>query len=119
MVFQIIILIDSNHTTQIGSLEKIQKAVIQILQILHGFILGHLLFLIYENYMSYVVKSNLLLYDDDSFLVLLRKNVKEIEKQLNEDFTNIYEWFVNNKINIHFGEDKTKSLLFVSKRKIK
>ena len=27
--------------------------------------------------------------------------------------------FVNNKLIIHFGEDKTKSIFFVSKRKIK
>ena len=43
----------------------------------------------------------------------------EIEKQLNEDFKNICEWFVDNRLSIHFGEDKTKSILFASKRKIK
>ena len=41
------------------------------------------------------------------------------EKQLNEDFTNICEWFVDNRLSIHLGEDKTKSILFASKRKIK
>ena len=46
------------------------------------------------------------------------KNVKDIEKQLNEDFANICDWFVDNKLSIHFGEDKTKSILFASKRKI-
>ena len=29
------------------------------------------------------------------------------------------DWFVDNKLSIHFGEDKTKSILFASKRKIK
>ena len=29
------------------------------------------------------------------------------------------EWFVDNILSIHFGEDKTKSILFASKRKIK
>ena len=43
----------------------------------------------------------------------------EIEKQLNEDFISICEWFVDNKFSIHFGKDKTKSILFASKRKIK
>ena len=33
-------------------------------------------------------------------------------------FTNICEWFVDNGLSIHLGEDKTKSLLFASKRKI-
>ena len=46
-------------------------------------------------------------------------DVIETEKQLNEDFTNICEWFVDNRLSIHLGEDKTKSILFASKRKIK
>ena len=56
---------------------------------------------------------------DDSCLAFQGKNVIEIEKQLNEDFTNICEWFVDNRLSIHFGEGKTKSILFPSKRKIK
>ena len=32
---------------------------------------------------------------------------------------NIYDWFVDNKLSIYFGEDKTKSILFASKPKIK
>ena len=47
------------------------------------------------------------------------RDVKEIEKQLNKDFENICDWFVANKLSIHFGEDKTKSILFANKRKIK
>ena len=69
--------------------------------------------------MPQTVKSNLFLYADDSCLVFQGKDVIEIEKQLNEDFTNICEWFVDNRLSIHFGEDKTKSILFASKRKIK
>ena len=84
-----------------------------------GSILGPLLFLIYVNDMPQAVKSNLFLYADDSCLVFQGKDVIEIEKQLNEDFTNICEWFVDNRLSIHFGEDKTKSILFASKRKIK
>ena len=29
------------------------------------------------------------------------------------------DWFVDNELTIHFGEDKTKSTLFGSKHKIK
>ena len=82
-------------------------------------ILRPLLFLIYINDMPQDVKSNLFLYANDSCLVFQGKDVLEIEKQLNGDFTNICEWFVNNRLSIHFGEDKTKSILFASKRKIK
>ena len=69
--------------------------------------------------MPMAVKCDLLLYADDTCLVFQNKNVKDIEKQLNEDFANICDWFVDNKLSIHFGEDKTKSILFASKRKIK
>ena len=30
----------------------------------------------------------------------------------------LYDWFVDNKLSIHFGDDKTKSILFGSKHKI-
>ena len=46
-------------------------------------------------------------------------NVKELEKQLNKEFESVCDWFVDNKLSIHFGEDKTKSILFASKCKIK
>ena len=84
-----------------------------------GSILGPLLFLIYVNDMPMAVKCDLFLYADDTCLVFQSKNVKDIEKQLNEDFANICDWFVDNKLSIHFGEDKTKSILFASKSKIK
>ena len=84
-----------------------------------GSILGPLLFLIYVNDMPVTAKCNLFLYADDTCLVFQSKNVKDIEKQLNEDFANICDWFVDNKLSIHFGEDKTNSILFPSKRKIK
>ena len=69
--------------------------------------------------MPQAVKSNLFLYADDSCLIFQGKDVIEIEKQLNGDFTNICEWFVDNRLSIHFGEEKIKSILFASKRKIK
>ena len=65
-----------------------------------GSILGPLLFLIYVNDMSQSVKSNLFLYGDDSCLVFQRKDVIENEKQLNEDFTYICEWFVDNRLRL-------------------
>ena len=47
------------------------------------------------------------------------KDIAIIEKILNEDFENICDWFVDNKLSIHFGDDKTKSVLFTTKRKAK
>ena len=84
-----------------------------------GSILGPLLFLIYVNDIPQAVKTNLFLYADDSCLVFQEKYVIGIEKQLNQDFANICEWFVDNRPSIHFGKDKTKSILFACKSKIK
>ena len=84
-----------------------------------GSILGPLLFLIYVNDMSQAVKCDLFLYADDTCLVCQHKDINKIENQLNEDFCNICDWFVDNKLSIHFGEDKTKSIFFASKFKRK
>ena len=84
-----------------------------------GFVLGPLLFLIYVNDMPQGVRSTLLLYADDSYILYQHKKVDEIEKKLNKDFENICDWFVDIKLSIHFGEDKTKLILFASKRRSK
>ena len=69
--------------------------------------------------MSEAVKCDLFLYADDTCLVCQHEDINKIENQLNEDFCNICDWFVDNKLSIHFGEDKTKSVLFASKFKRK
>ena len=43
----------------------------------------------------------------------------QIEKRLNKDFENLCDWFVDNKLSIHFDEDRTKSILFASKWRVK
>ena len=71
------------------------------------------------NDMPQAVKSTLLLYADDSCILYQHKKVDEIEKQINEDFENICDWFVDSKLSMHFGEGQTKSILSVSKRRSK
>ena len=60
-----------------------------------GSILGPLL-LIYINDMSQAAKCNLSPYDD-TCLVSQHTYINRIEKQLNDDFENICDWFVDNK----------------------
>ena len=69
--------------------------------------------------MPQAVTSTLHSYVDDSCILYQHKNVVQIEKRLNEDFENLCNWFVDNKLSIHFGEDKTKSVLFASKWRAK
>ena len=82
-----------------------------------GSILSPLIFLLYVNDMPQAVDCDLILYAGDSCLVFRDNNINEIEKQLNENFNSLCDWFVDNKRSIHFGEDKTKSILFGRKKK--
>ena len=69
--------------------------------------------------MPQAIKYDLLLYANDSVLIFSHKYIHAINKQLNNYFNSLCDWFVDNKLSIHFGEDKTKSILFASKNKIK
>ena len=84
-----------------------------------GSILGPLIFLIYINDMAQAVDCNLYLFADDSCLVHTGDDIKEINENLNKNFNAICDWLVENKLSIHFGHEKTKSILFGSKRKLK
>ena len=65
------------------------------------------------------VDCDLRLYADDTCLGFTDKNIKTIERNLNKNFNSLCDWFVENKLSIHFGEDKTKSIVFGSKRRLK
>ena len=65
------------------------------------------------------LKDQLLLYADDTCFIYMGKNIQKIEEQLNSDFTSLCEWFIDNKLSVHFGEEKTKSILFGTKRQLK
>ena len=69
--------------------------------------------------MLQAVKCKLFLYADDTSLTFQHENVKEIEDQLNLNSFRLCDWFTNNKLSIHLGKDKTKSILFGTKLNIK
>ena len=60
-----------------------------------------------------------LIYAGDKSLVCQHKDISKIENQLNEDFCSICDWLVDNKLSMHFSENKTKLILFASKFKRK
>ena len=69
--------------------------------------------------MLQAVDCELSLYAGDTCIIFQQKNITEIETALNKNFSMLCDWFVDNKLSIHFGEDKTKSILLGSKHKIK
>ena len=83
-----------------------------------GSILGPLLFLLYTNDLSQAVANESLLYVDDTCIVFQHKSVTEIEKQLIRNFSSLCDWFIDIKLSIHLGHDKTKSILFGTKHKL-
>ena len=104
---------NANINNHFSDLSKISCGIPQ------GSILSPLLFLLYVNDMPQAVHSDLFLYVDDSGITFQHKDVHTIEHELNKDFTNVCEWFVDNKLSIHLGEEKTKCILFGSKLKLK
>ena len=109
----------SNRKFKVNISDKFSSSADLTCGVPQGSILGPLLFLLYVNDMPQSVKCDLFLYADDSCLVYQAKELSKIESRLNEDFASICDWFVDNKLSIHFGEDKTKSILFATKNKSK
>ena len=78
-----------------------------------GSILGPLLFLLYINdILQALPNTHRYLYADDTSIFCKHKDVTKIENVLNKEFADVCDWFVDNKLSIHIGEDKTKCILF-------
>ena len=82
-----------------------------------GSILGPLLFLIYTNDMSGAVSNKLLLYADDSAILVADKCLSNIETVLQNELEIVSEWLVDSKHSLHLG--KTESILFESTLRLK
>ena len=82
-----------------------------------GSILGRLLFSVYLNDMESAVDCDLLLYADDSALLIRGKNIIDIEQKLSEELSKLNVWLIDNKLSLHPG--KTESILFASNRKLR
>ena len=71
-----------------------------------GSILGPLLFLIYVNDMSGVVKNKLLLYADDSCIMVAGRNRSFIEQELTQDLELINQWLIDNRLSLVWFQAK-------------
>ena len=77
-----------------------------------------MLFLLYVGKVKEAIDCDFFLYAYDSCLVYQHKDVKEIERNLKVNFSNVCDWFVDNKLSIHFVEVKTKCILFGTKNRL-
>ena len=67
--------------------------------------------------MSSTVSNKLLLYADDSAVLVADKCLSNIETVLQNELENVSEWLVDNKLSLHLG--KTESILFGSRPRSK
>ena len=82
-----------------------------------GSIVGLLLFLLYVNDLHQSLSdAGSYLYADDTCIFYQRGDVNEIENVLNKEFSSLCQWVIDNRLSIHFGEDKTKLILFSKTR---
>ena len=78
-----------------------------------GSILGPLLFFIYVNDMEASVSCKLILYADDSDLLVSGKHIQTIENVLGDNLLSLSNWLIDNTLSLHL--DKTESILFWTK----
>ena len=76
-----------------------------------GSVLGPLLFLIYINDLHKAIKySTARLFADDTNLLLKNQSLKKLQKLINYDLRQLYNWLVANKISLN--NDKTELIIF-------
>ena len=81
-----------------------------------GSILGPLLFLCYINDMPISLKCKLLLYADDSALIISGKEPNKIAEELSKELSSCRNWLIDNKLSLHLG--KTEAILFGTRHKL-
>ena len=100
---------------------NIKKKILVLLKcgVPQGSVSGPLLFLLYVNNMKRAVNCDLFLYADESWIIYQLNYVSKIWQNLNKNFSNFRNLFVDNKLSIRFRKDKTKCILFGTKTKTK
>ena len=75
--------------------------------------IGIFVFLLYINDIPQTLSNtHTYLYTDKTSTYCQHKDVTEVENVLNKKFVNVCDWFVDNKLSIHFGEAKIKCIIF-------
>ena len=57
-------------------------------------------------------------YMRTTLVFFINIRITEIEIVLNKEFANVSEWFDDNNLSIHFGENKSKCILFSKEKNL-
>ena len=82
-----------------------------------GSLLGPLLYLCYSDDMACSVRNKLLLYADDSVILVSDKDSSVVSHELSKDLESCNHWLIDNQLSLHVG--KTECTLFGSHVKLK
>ena len=103
---------------QIVHVNKVDSDPLQIsCGVPQGRILGPLLFLCYVNDMVASVDCKLLLYVDDSALLVSDKIPQSVADKLSKEVESCRQWLVDNKLSLHLG--KTDMFCLAQKNNLK
>jgi hypothetical protein len=80
-----------------------------------GSLLGPWCYLIYSNDIASCVSCTLILYADDTILLVNHQDINVVANKLSEAAENCFHWLTNNNLSMHMG--KTEVIVFSSKRK--
>ena len=110
-----------NYLNNRSQITKIDDATSDSMPIKYGVpqgsILGPLLFTIFNNDLPEVIKhSNVILYADDTALLVAGKTCNEIQNYLNHDLVNVTKWLDNNKLSLNVS--KTKSMIIGTNQRL-
>ena len=84
-----------------------------------GSIFGPLLFLIFFNDITDVIKkANIIKYADTTVLYVADKNLEIIQNRLNNDIDAVANWLDENELIINLKKEKTESLLFGTAKRL-
>ena len=84
-----------------------------------GSILGPLLFLIYFNDLSKpILFSSVHHFADDTNILYVSSSLKDINKKINHDLSNLVQWLRANKISLNISKTKTVYLSLIQSRSL-
>ena len=85
-----------------------------------SYILGPLLFLLYVNSLLQLLSEDGFYLRADNICTFYQHEiVKKTENVLNKEFSSLWQWFIDKKLSIQFGEDKPKSIFFSKAKGLK